>query len=228
VLLISEMMKLKLLLTIAILAVSNCAFSQNVKVEEVIDELGGGFNNAYRVTIPHSTEKAVEKSWTSFLKDNRGRVKESKHVIRGENVVIPALGLDSLQIFSRIKEYEDGIILTVAVQQRGIYMNSVTSPANNAQMAEILRGMALSLSRDGIQEKIKSATDVLEDKVKEQNNLRNDNENLTRDNEKMRREIQENENDLKKNNERLESLKNEINAQQQTIETIQSKSRELQ
>lgn len=221
-------MKLKLLLSIFFLSFIFSGFSQNVKVEGVIEELGDGHNNAYRVTIPHSTEKAVEKRWTSFLKQNKGKVKSSRKGIRGENVVILAIGSDSLQIFSRLNEYQDGVLLSVAVQQRGVYMNAVTSPVDNAKMEEILRGLALELSRAGVQKKIEGASKELKSKVREQNNLKSDNEKMARDNERMRKAIEKNEQETKENNQRLQTLENEINVQQQTLDGIQGKSRELQ
>jgi hypothetical protein len=52
----------------------------------------------------------MEKRWTSFLKDNNAKVRTSKGQIKGENTIIKGLGPETLQIFSRLIEDEDGVL----------------------------------------------------------------------------------------------------------------------
>lgn len=217
----------QIILLFYLLLLPALTFAQKVTVEGTVENIAGGINNVYKVSIPHTNAKQTEKKWTALLKQHKARVKESKGVIRGENTVIPAIGSDNLQIYCRIKEGDGGVVLVVAVDQDGIFMSATTSPSDNRKMEDILRNFGVEVAKEGIEMKLEIATAVLSTMNKEKKDLTSVVNQLSDDNERMKKTIAQNEEQIKANTIRLESLAKELEEQQSQVELIRSKPTQL-
>ncbi len=203
------------------------AFGQKVSIEHSLDQLGEGYNPTFRVKIPHATEKQIEKKWSGFLKDNDAKVRTSKGQIKGENTVIKGLGSDTLQVFSRIIEDEDGVLLKIAFVKGAAFVSPTADPDYCKRMETILNDFAMNQSKDGLNKKIEVANDQLLDSQKDQKNLIKTNERLAQDNENMKKRISENENTIQENTKKSEDLKIKIEGQQKSLEILRGKFTEL-
>jgi len=201
--------------------------AQKISIEHALEQLGEGYNSAFRVKIPHATMKSVEKKWNSFLKDNNAKVKSSKGQIRGENAVINGIGPDTLQIFSRVMEDADGVVLKVAFNKGGTFISPESDASYNSRLEQILSDFAFTLSKEGLDDKLELATRLLKDSQKEQSSLEKSNENLSEDNESMKKKISENESTIEENKNKIEEMKRKIKGQQSSLEILRGKFSEL-
>ena len=202
--------------------------AQKVKVENNIENIGDGYNVAFHVTIPYAKIKPTTKTWTNFLKDNHAKVKTPKGAINAQYMVINGMGSDSITVFSRITDDENGCVLIAAFQRKGVYVSPTTDSIANDLISKLLRDMGKDLALNGIKENTEDATDILTKKTKEQAELTKTNQSKNSDNEKMKKEISDNERAITSNTLRLEDLKKEISSQQLLIETIKSKTKEIE
>ncbi len=217
----------KIFMMLLMLLFSASSPAQKISVDYALDQLGEGYNPTFRVKIPHATEKLIDKKWTGFLKDNNAKVRSSKGQIKGENAVIKGLGPETLQIYSRLIEDEDGMLLKVAVEKAGVFVSPTSEPDYHKRLETILLDFALTHARIGLNEKLEDATELLEDNQKEQKNLVKTNERLANDNESMKKKISENENTIKENTKKSEELLLKIEAQQKSLEILRGKYTEL-
>lgn len=206
---------------------STFSFAQKVKIEHALEQLGQGYNSAFRVSIPHATMKTVEKKWNSFLKSNKAKVRSSKGTIKGENAIINGIGPDTLQIFSKLVEDADGIILKVAFQKGGTFISPESDGSYNSRLEQILTDFAMEISKDGLNDKLAMAAELLKDTQREQANLEKSNERMATDNENMKKKIAENESTIEENKARVEELKKRIKEQQGSLEILRGKFGEL-
>lgn len=217
----------KFYLIVISLFLSAFAIGQKISIEHSLDQLGEGYNPTFRIKIPHATEKVVEKKWTSFLKDNGARVRTSKGQIKGENAIIKGIGPDTLQVFSRLIEDEDGMLLKVAFIKGSSFVSPTADPEYCRRLEDILKDFALLHAKDGLNKKVEIASELLEDSQKEQRNLIKATERLAQDNEDMKKKIAENEQTIEDNKKKTEDLKVKIEGQEKSIELLRSKFTEL-
>lgn len=212
---------------VLLLVLSTAAYGQQVKVEHALEQLGEGYNSAFRVSMPHTSLRKAEKKWSAFIKTNKGRVKTSRGVIRGENVVINGVSPDTIFIFSRLVEDADGVVLKAAFRKGTVYISPEHETACNQRLEQLLLDFALEASKEGLSEKLELATRLLKDTQKEQVNLEKTNERLAAENENMKKRIAGNEQQIKDNTGKTESLRQQVKVQQQSLELLRVKLSEL-
>lgn len=209
------------------LLISSLTFAQKVSIEQSLDQLGEGYNPTFRIKIPHATEKVMEKRWTGFLKDNNAKVRTSKGQIKGENAIIKGLGPETLQIFSRLIEDEDGVLLKVAVIKGAAFVSPTADPDYSKRLESLLYDFAMNQSKDGLNKKIEIAAELLEDSQDDQKDLIKTNERLAQENESMKKRIAENEKTIEENIKKSEDLKVKIQGQEKSLEILRGKFTEL-
>ena len=220
---------MKNILTILLIYLSGLyATAQKISVTTSTEELGSGYNSAYTVFIPHSTERAVEKKWIDFLKDNDAKVKSNKHGINGQNAVIKSICPDTLQVYSKITENADGISLIAAFSKGGTFIAPATFNDDSKMIERMLQGLALPLAKDGLEDKIKAASKGLDGKLRDQESLEKQNEHLASENEKMKNKISDNEREIKDNDHKISDLKVEVENQKNNLDGIKNKAKDLE
>lgn len=201
--------------------------AQTVIIETGIEELGEGFNQAFRIAIPHIKPEDLEKSWRSFIKKNDGKVKASKKGIRGENIVIRGLGHDTLQFYSRIIEDKDGSMLKVAVENRETIVSATSNPQLHSGLERVLRDFALQNSKEGLDRKITIGVGMLNLTNRNRTKLESENKRLEADNERMKKAISANETKLEENKKKIENLKKQSEEQDESLKQLRGKAGEL-
>ncbi len=202
-----------------------CVSAQKITITAGSENLGGGNNPAFLVFIPHVNAKTVEKKWTSFLKDYHAKVKSSKDEITAQNFVLR--DKDTLQVFSRIAEKEDGVMLSAAFSRQGIFISSENSQSDYDIISKMLHDFALPVAKDGLDKKIEAASSELSAKEKERDNLVNRNAQLRKKNEKLKEEMIDNEREINDNENKIGNLKDAIDKQKNAADEIKSKSKDI-
>ena len=217
----------KISLLVALLIVSHLTFGQRVKIEHALEQLGEGYNSAFRISIPHASMKDVEKKWNGFIKSNDGKSRSSKGVIKGENMIINGISPDTIQLFSKLQEDAYGVMLKAAFLKNGVYVSPESDAAYNNRLEQLLTDFAFELSRSGLTEKLELATKLLKETQEEQADLEKTNERLAEDNERMKKQISDNESTIEDKKSKVEDLKQKVKGQQGSLEILRGKFGEL-
>ena len=220
---------MKTIISILIIcATVQLANAQKITVTNSSEELGNGYNSAFTVFIPHTTERDVERKWVSFLKDNDAKVKSSKKGINGQNAIIKSICPDTLQVFSIIAENAEGISLSAAFSKNGTFIAPSTFADDSKMIEKILHSMALPLAKEGLEDKVKAAQKLLEAKISDQEGLEKTNNKLANENEKMKKQTQENEREIKDNEHKISDLKADVENKKTSLDAIKNKSKDLE
>ena len=202
------------------------AQAQKIVVKPSSEYSANGNNPSIEVFIPHTNTKTAEKKWMSFLKDYKAKAKSSKDEINATNFVLkPA---DTLQVFSRISESSEGATVNAAFSSEGTFIAPGVVQADYDRLLQLLHDFALPIAKDGLDKKIEAATEILEDKTKERDNLVKRNEHLHDANEKMKSEISDNEREMSDNEGKIGSVKTVVEQQRNAVEEIKKKSKDLE
>lgn len=201
------------------------ANAQKVSVIPGSENLGDGYNPAFKVFIPHANAKTVEKKWNGFLKDYKAKVKSSKDEITAQNFLLPER--DTLQVFSNISEKDNGVVLNAAFSIEGTFVSPDNLKSDYDLLSKMLHDFALPVAKDALDKKAAEAASILSVKTKEQENLTKRNEQLRNSNEKMKEQINDNEREINDNEQKIGKLKDAVNKQKNEVEEIISKSKEL-
>lgn len=218
---------MKSIVSILILSIFSIHLNaQKITITNVSENLGGSYNPAIQFSIPHANTKTLEKKWNGFLKEYRAKVKSSKGEITGHNFVLKAK--DTLEVFSRITESADGATLTASFSRDGIFVTSTTDQSDYDMLSKLIHDMALTIAKDGLEEKIEDADGALEEKTREHDKLVKSNERLQEDNEKMKSRISDNEREINDNEKKIRSLKAALEQQKSAVDEIKSKKKDLE
>lgn len=180
----------------------------------------------YLVTIPHTTLKETEKSWSSFLKDHRAKVKSSKGEVTATNFLLR--GTDTMNVMSKLRENSDqsgGVMLDITFTHKNA-TGPVTDGSNDPMMIT-LTDFAKPVAKEALTKKMEAAEEVHQQQTKTHDNLVKRNESLKKSNEKMKEEITDNEREMGANDKKIDGLKEEMNKQNSTLELIKLKMKEL-
>lgn len=218
----------KILLLFLLVALSTFSYGQKVIVDEGLESLGDGYNNAIRVFVPHTSEKALTKKWTEFLKKNNAKVKTSRsNTITGLYTVINGLGPDSMTVYSKITELSDGYQLAAVFQRGKECISSSRTPKEASMLQSLLKKWGADIGNEALLEKLEEAEDFLKGQNKTKRNLENNTKSLTQSNEAMKKQIADNEKKMEENTKKLGLLQTEIEAQTILIDGIKAKQLEL-
>lgn len=219
----------KLGLLFLMIAISSFSYGQKVVVDEGLESLGDGYNNAIRVFVPHTSEKALTKKWNEFLKKNHAKVKSGKsNTITGLYTVINGIGPDSMTVYSKITEFQNGFQLAAVFQRGNDYISSTRTPKEASMLQGLLKQWGTDISKEALLEKIEDAEDVLKGQNKDKRNLENSTKSLTESNESMKKQIADNEKRIEENAKKLSTLQSEIETQTILIDGIKAKQLDLQ
>lgn len=217
----------KIALLILMLFLANAVWAQNVSIENGIDQIGSGYNPSLRVKIPHTEEKSLKKSWTSFLKTNGAKVRKSRKEIKGEHTVINGLGSESIEIYAIFSKEAEGMLMKVAFLKAGVFVSPTGDATYMKRLETIMYDFALKQSKDGVNNKLEAVNDQFKKEKKAQQKLIKNNERMAADNENMKKRIESNENQIKENKDKIEQTKQNIENHSQSLELLRSKMNEL-
>ncbi|MFO7789698.1 MAG: hypothetical protein ACQES1_01070 [Bacteroidota bacterium] len=203
---------------LTILMVGNL-MAQKIEVKEDKRRINKSRREVLLVKIPGTEEKTVEKAWKDLMKDyDADKVKRRKEVF-ADNVLIPTVTNNTVDVYARAKENDGFIEFYVAVDLGGAYMGS-DHPDEKSAMKTVIRDFAVQIAAEAYGEIIEDREDLVEDIEDEIKDLNKDKEHLEKKNEKYREKIEDNVKEI-------EDIEKELEEQTETLEEAQKKLKEI-
>ncbi|MCB9245495.1 MAG: hypothetical protein H6606_03615 [Flavobacteriales bacterium] len=206
-----------LILLVAQFVVSGQVFAQISEPVPVMAEMSKGKANGWQVYIPSATEKDAENAWRKLCKGFNARPdrvrKTQDHL--AENVLIPALSLDTFNLYAQFKEDEAGAYITSFVEFRGSFLNNHQFKKESAIWVEMLRDMANRTAREIYEDRLRDAEKELSQRNKELEKLYKEKEGYEKDIRDCEKTIAERRTQIEQNSK--EQLKSKEGIKEQEI-----------
>jgi len=218
---------MKKLLTIAFaLTLGLSAAAQKIKVKESKENIGGGSNNAFVVTLYGVSPSDAEEAFRSFMKKYDGKRSSKDGGIFIDNATIKDIsGNNTIDIYGKAqgKKGDKEITFVVAFDLGGAFLNS-SDHKNEAKVAEkIVKEFAVKATKDAIESEKKDAEKVQSKLEDEQKDLEKEKSKLEKDIEDYKAKIKKAEDDIAKNKSNQDKKKSEIEAQKKVVDEIDKK-----
>lgn len=193
--------------------------AQDIEVKEDKRRINKSRREVLLVEIPGAESKTVEKAWKDLMKDyDADKVKRRKEVF-ADNVLIPTVTDNTIDVYARAKENNDIIEFYIAVDLGGAYMGS-DHPDKQSAMKKVIRDFAVQITTEAYGEIIEDREDLVEDIEDEIEDLNKDKAHLEKKNEKYREKIEDNVKDI-------EDIEKELEEQTESLKEAQKKLKEI-
>lgn len=158
-------------------------------ITETRTPMSRGTQPALMVTIPKAQLKAVDAAWKDLLKDYKAKLKVDKGEIFADNAAIKAIGDNTVDVYSRLTETKEGVLVQVFIDLGGAFMSAATHPEQYKAAENIVYQFAVEQTRVAVGVEIAAAQKILEKMQKEQKKLESDEKDLSREIDKDRQQI---------------------------------------
>jgi hypothetical protein len=212
--------------TFLFIAASACALSQEIKVKEGSGSFSSGSNNALVTTVYERSKDDVMSEWKSKLNNFKDeKVSRKGDEIFGDNILIKDWGNNPVDIYTKFEEDKDKktITMSLAVDLGGTYLKSSGDKDKYQYMEKLMKEFAVKMTKDGIEDKVKEASNALSKLESNQKDLESKNSSLKKDIENYKDKIKKAEDDVKANDADQVKKKAEIEAQKKVVDEIKKK-----
>lgn len=199
--------------------------AQEVKVKSANEKFSSGSHDCLKTTIFYAEKDNVMSGWKSKLNDFKDeKVKRNGSEIFGDNIQIKSWGNNTVDIYSTFDEDKDKktVTMAVAVDLGGAYLTSSDKDKYN-YIEKMMKEFAIKMSKDAVEDELKSAEKVQDKLEEEQKDLESDNKKLKDDIEEYKKKISKAESDIKENESRQSKKKSEIEAQKKVKDDVKTK-----
>jgi len=215
------MMRLLVLLTfISSLAGVRALSAQGLIVMEMNKDMSFGSRPGFSISFPNTTEKLVDETWTSFIKNNfNGKLKKGK---KGEKsatgLLSPTIASGQFNLYSRLEKIGDGVQLDVWFDVGPHFLSRLNDPARTNETKELLTRFYYDVRRAAVGQEVKEEENKMKDLENRQKKLQRENTTLLRDIENYKAKLKKAEEDLIQNQKDQESTIIDIEKQRQGVE----------
>ncbi len=206
-------------LTISFLIISISLLAQS-KVRYETATFNGISLTAASIEISNADEDMVAKRWASYMKDYKGKMKGRKGEYFLDNAKIPSISPDTLDIYSKVNDAGDNIVVTIAINRNGEYITN--SGGNYSGADEILLKFATMINKELAEDKVKAAEKILKALEKSREELKDKNKKLSNGIQNLKSEIADNERDIKSNEKSIDELNSKINEQDNVVKSLKN------
>lgn len=215
----------KILTLAAALLIGVNLFAQKIKVDEGSENLGGGNNNAFTVTIYDAKPEDIEKEWRSMMKGWNAKTDKKDGSIFGDNAKITSInGNNTIDIYAKAVQGKDNEVkFMVAFDLGGAFLSSSKQSGAAKEAKNIVYGFAMKMTKEAIAGQLKAAQKILEKKNEVQKDLEKEKTKLEKSIEDYKEKIKKAEEEIVKNKSEQEKTKQEIEEQKKVVEAIQKK-----
>lgn len=158
-------------------------------ITETRTPMSRGTQPALVVTIPGAQIKDVNAAWKNELKGYKAKVKEEKNEIFADNALVKAIGDNTIDLYTRLTETKEGVLMQLFVDLGGAFMASNTHPEQYKAAENIVYQFAVAQTKVAIGQQVVIAQKTLEKLQKDQKKLEGDGKALEREIEKDREQI---------------------------------------
>jgi hypothetical protein len=209
------------------------AQSYEIRVTESKESIGSGNNHAMTVTIYEAEYEDVEKEWKKLIKDYKSeKVKLSDHSFFADNVVIKEISTGTIDMYTNFsyKKDDKATRMIVACDLGVGYLNSSDHKDQYNIMKKIVYDFALKITKEAIEEQLKTVNKALKKLEEKQSDLEKDKkdmeQNIVNDKERIKKaeeDIKKNEDGIVKNVKEQEDQKKLIEGQKKVVEEVKKK-----
>jgi hypothetical protein len=177
-------------LVLALVICSSTVFGQNIIEEERLMAVNG-MQNAYVIEIASSDKKAIEKSWSSYLKKYKGKTKKNKKTgeFFTDNATLKNLSSNTVDIYSKLSPSGDKTVLMVWFDLGGAYLSSTEHPEKTTKGQAVLLEFGATYETKVDMAALKVQEDALKDLKNEQKKLVKDHASHDAEIEKLKARI---------------------------------------
>jgi len=196
------------------------AAAQGIEITQVQEKMSRGKQYGLRVFIPGASDRDVSKQWKKWIKDHGGKPDNVKKELFGDDLILPSLSANTVDVYAQIEDGKDGVEMTVYFDLGGAYLNRAYHPDAWEAANNMLRDFAVQQARavinvqlETMQKEFQRLSNELDKFEKEQKSLEN---NIK----KWKESIEQAEKDLKENNEQQKKKKKELSEREKEINAL--------
>lgn len=217
------MKKLAVLLFIALSGLQG--FAQIGEVTEVTATMSQGNQKGFKILIPESNTKDVERAWSELMRDYDGKTTKVSKTddYLTEKVTIPSITENVLNVYVNFTETPEGVYM------KAFYFNGAEyiSGAGNSKAAMSIRGLMKRFAKSVVLESLANQLNEEEKNLKrlekEEKNLEKDLEGYQDDIKKAKELIEKREKDIVTNKKDTANKKSEIVTQKDKVGKLKAK-----
>lgn len=216
----------KIFTLLFVTTISVTAFAQKIKVKETKENIGGGSNNAFVVTLYGISPSDAEEAFRSFMKQYDGKRSSKDGGIFIDNATIKDIsGNNTIDIYGKAqgKKGDKEITFVVAFDLGGAFLNSGDHKSEAKIAEKIVKDFAVKATKDAIEDEKKAAEKVQSKLEDEQKDLEKEKSKLEKDIEDYKSKIKKAEDDITKNKSEQDKKKAEVEAQKKVVDGIKEK-----
>ncbi len=218
----------KLILLFAALMFSILMYSQKIEVKENSVKFGKETKNALSTTVYYSDIKTVEKEIDKLIKSYKGKASKKKGIILGDNLVIPTLSANVVDVyFSAIKQKTGEIEVNAAFDLGGAYLSSSMHPDQFKRAKDIIKEFAFGITEKGFAEIVKNEENKLKDAEKDFEKLNSKKQSLLDENEDLKSTISKNEKEIEKLTKQMEEQESALKEMKKNFEKMKSEGKKI-
>lgn len=208
-------------------AMKSSPMTYEIKMED--RAMSKGQQNAYTVMLASSNKKDVEKAWSKYMKEYKGKTKKQKKTNEylTDNAQISTMSDNTVDVYAQLQELGNETQMSVWFDLGGAFVNAETHPEASATANNILTGFARSIQKKNIEEQLKveeKAEKKIGDELK-----KNEKElkNLEKDIENYKKKIKEAEAQIVANKEAKIEIESRMATQKEKVGEVKTKLKEM-
>ena len=211
----------KLTLLPFFILILNISFAQKTEVRYGSAFLGGNENLVTVVEIENADMKDTRKMWSDYLKKSKGKLSTEGDEYFLDNAKIKSISEDTLDIYSTIKSAGRSVVITMAVNSNGVFINN--QGGTQQAVDNYLIDFAIMVKKDLINKELSIAKKALGSKGTALSNIEKQNKKLEKANASMKNKISDNERTISNNNTKLKSENKDIEVQKSIVKELEQK-----
>jgi len=212
-------MKKTLTLLLALITISSFA---QVTVEEKKVSIEGPKNGFY-VSIPYGDQKIIEKALKDELKSWKGKYSDKKFIFV-DDCELKEMGDNTFDVYAKVEENpEGGGFVSIAIDLGGAILNSSEHPSQAKAIDARLHKFGVKTAKDVINDEIKEEEKILKERDKELKDLEKDQKKLEDDIEDLKKQIEKNKEAIEESKKAQEAKKEEIKKQKEKVKATEKK-----
>ncbi|MEM8526725.1 MAG: hypothetical protein AAGG68_18945 [Bacteroidota bacterium] len=200
-----------------------------VVINEGMQLMSAGSNNALTMAIPGADKKKVEHVWKEFSKDFKARTKRDRKsgMYFSDDAKLRSLSGNDIDVYARFDEGGSGTVATVWFDLGGAYLASETHESSYEEAEELMTRFANAVGKSMAEDNVHDQEKILKGMNKELDKLEKDQDTYHKKIEEAKALIAEMEGNIKQNEKDQENKKVEIQKQEDVIVKAKDKVKEF-
>ena len=202
-------------------------FVHNIKVGE--RSMSNGSQNSYTVMLASSSKKDMEKAWSKFMKEYKGKTKRDKKTDEylTDNAEISSMSDNTVDVYCRLQDLGNETQMTVWFDLGGAYVNADAHPEASSTAQNMLMSFAKTVDKKNVEELLKveeKSQKKLEGEMKKNGK---ELKKLEKDIENYKKKIAEAEAKIVENKEQKIDIDKRLSTQQEKVIMVKGKLKKM-